>query len=105
MRVDDLHAVTPVVQFELFDDQWVEEPDKVRAGAHEVGAVLERLLQCAGATYPLCPLEDNHVEARARGTQLRSDHCDHRQRQRRPIAWRGQLVDRGGEPYLARTRR
>ena len=60
VRVDRLHPVAPPPQAELLDDQRVEQPDEVGAGAHHESLVGERRFQRARPSELAPPLEHQH---------------------------------------------
>ena len=59
-------AQAALAQAELVDDDVVEQPDDVGAGADHVAGIRERALEGAGAAEALAALEDEHALAGAR---------------------------------------
>jgi hypothetical protein len=59
------HPVAVALQFQLLDDQRVQQPDHVGARAHQPGGVGEGLLERAGAAEPVAALQHHHGPAGA----------------------------------------
>ena len=64
--VGERHAVAVAREVQLGDDGAVEQPDEVRAGAHDRARIAERPLERARAAELRPPLEDDDGPAGAR---------------------------------------
>jgi len=97
------HPVAVALQAELVHHRLVEQPDHIGTGADQVAGVGEGLLEGAGATQALAPLQHQHrpsgpgqVGGRGQAVVAAADH-DHV-----PAAG-GQLGQGSGQPDLAQA--